>query len=81
MGEFRGLSRLVSTRKSTTYPTSTKYRSYLLGESVPFPARVRRLIRLDDEWKSKMSRLQRALVTTATFPWLMRYRYPLLIRD
>lgn len=48
------------------------------------PARFRhgsRVIRLDAEWKSKMSGRQRALVTSATFPWLMRYGYPLSIRN
>jgi len=61
-------------------------REVLLGETHTFsgnPTRFRhgsRVIRLDDEWKSKMSRLQRALVTTVTFPWLMRYGYPLFIR-
>ena len=38
-------------------------------------------VRVDDEWKSKMSRRQRALVTAATLPWLWRYKYPLIVRS
>ncbi len=48
------------------------------------PSRLRhgsKVIKLDDEWKSKMNRHQRALVTAATFPWLMRYGYPVLARN
>jgi sulfotransferase family protein len=47
------------------------------------PSRFRhgsKVIKVDNEWESKMSRFQQALVTTATFPWLMRYGYPLFIR-
>ena len=48
------------------------------------PGRFRRgttVIRLDDEWQYKMSRSQRALVTTVALPWLRRFGYPLAVRD
>lgn len=59
-------------------------REVMLGMTHTFsgnPSRFRhgaKVIRLDNEWESKMSRFQRALVTTATLPWLKRYNYPLL---
>jgi hypothetical protein len=46
------------------------------------PVRFRRgRVRLeaDDEWKSKMSRGQKALVTAITFPLLLAFRYPVLV--
>jgi hypothetical protein len=47
------------------------------------PVRFRRgRVRLepDDEWKFKMSRGQKALVSTITFPLLLAYGYPILAR-
>ena len=36
-------------------------------------------LRADDEWKSRMPRRERILVTAATTPWLLAYGYPLWI--
>ena len=60
-------------------------REVMLGKTHTFsgnPSRFRqgsKVIRLDNEWESKMSSLQRALVTTVTFPWLTRYGYPVIV--
>ena len=42
------------------------------------PVRFRRgpvALTMDDEWKSRMTRRHRAVVTTLAWPWLMRYGY------
>jgi hypothetical protein len=34
-------------------------------------------LRLDDAWKAQMPALDRLIVTAATWPWLLRYGYPI----
>jgi hypothetical protein len=48
------------------------------------PSRFRqgsKIVKHDREWECRMSPFQRALVTTATFPWLLRHGYPLSLRS